>query len=139
MRTQVVIVGAGPSGLLLGQLLGKHGIANIVLEQRSAEYVLSRIRAGVIEKWSADLLDEAGAGARMHREGLLHDGIELCFDGQRHRIDFQDLIGKSVVIYGQTEITRDLMNAIKVGTALDGELVAFAEKILKLYAPTTDP
>jgi p-hydroxybenzoate 3-monooxygenase len=111
MRTQVVIIGAGPSGLLLGQLLGKHGIANIVLEQRSPEYVLSRIRAGVIEKWAADLLDEAGAGTRMQREGLIHDGIELCFDGLRHRIDFQDLIGKSVVIYGQTEITRDLMQA----------------------------
>src|SRR5580704_10206367 len=110
MRTQVVIVGAGPSGLLLGQLLGRHGISNIILEQRSAEYVLSRIRAGVIEKWSADLLDEAGVGSRMHREGLIHAGIELCFDGQRHRIDFQDLIGKSVVIYGETEITRDLMS-----------------------------
>src|SRR5580698_4640979 len=75
MRTQVVIIGAGPSGLLLGQLLGKHGISNIVLEQRSAEYVLSRIRAGVIAKWAADLLNEADAGARMQREGLIHGGI----------------------------------------------------------------
>jgi p-hydroxybenzoate 3-monooxygenase len=109
-RTQVVIVGAGPSGLLLGQLLGKSGISNIVLEQRSPEYVLGRIRAGVIENWAAELLDLAGVGDRMHREGLVHKGIELCFDGQRHRIDFDDLVGKSVVIYGQTEITRDLMN-----------------------------
>jgi p-hydroxybenzoate 3-monooxygenase len=115
MRTQVVIVGAGPSGLLLGQLLGKHGISNIVLEQRSAEYVLSRIRAGVIEKWAADLLNEADAGARMQREGLIHGGIELCFEGQRHRIDFQDLIGKSVVVYGQTDITRDLMKGRAAG------------------------
>jgi p-hydroxybenzoate 3-monooxygenase len=111
MRTQVVIVGAGPAGLLLGQLLSRSGIANVVLEQRSSEYVLSRIRAGVIEKWSADLLDEVGAGARMHRDGLKHDGIEICFGGQRHRIDFNELIGKGVIIYGQTEITRDLMLA----------------------------
>jgi p-hydroxybenzoate 3-monooxygenase len=110
-RTQVVIVGAGPSGLLLGQLLGKNGISNIVLEQRSAEYVLGRIRAGVIEKWAAELLDQAGVGGRMQREGLIHQGIELCFDGQRHRIDFEALVGKSVIIYGQTEITRDLMHA----------------------------
>jgi p-hydroxybenzoate 3-monooxygenase len=109
-RTQIAIIGAGPSGLLLGQLLAKSGVSNIILEQRCAEYVLGRIRAGVIEKWSADLLDEAGVGARMHRDGLTHEGIELCFGGQRHRIDFSDLVGKSVVIYGQTEITRDLMN-----------------------------
>jgi len=109
MRTQVAIIGAGPSGLLLGQLLSKHGIDNIVLEQRSAEYVLGRIRAGVIERGTSELLDEAGVGARMHREGLVHEGIELCFDGARHRIDFDELIGKSVIVYGQTEITRDLM------------------------------
>jgi p-hydroxybenzoate 3-monooxygenase len=109
MRTQVAIIGAGPSGLLLGQLLSRHGIANVILEQRSADYVLGRIRAGVIEKWAADLLNEAGVGARMHRDGLIHEGIELCFDGQRHRIDFEALIGKSVIVYGQTEITRDLM------------------------------
>ena len=109
-RTQVVIIGAGPSGLLLGQLLGKHGISNIILEQRSANYVLGRIRAGVIEKWAADLLDEAGVSARMHRDGLIHQGIEICFDGQRHRIDFDALVGKSVIVYGQSEITRDLMD-----------------------------
>ena len=109
-RTQVVIIGAGPSGLLLGQLLNKHGISNLILEQRSADYVLSRIRAGVIEKWAADLLDEAGVGARMHRDGLIHQGIEICFDAQRHRIDFNALVGKSVIVYGQTEITRDLMD-----------------------------
>ncbi len=110
-RTQVVIVGAGPSGLLLGQLLSKHGIENIILEQRSADYVLGRIRAGVIEKWAADLLDEAGVGARMHRDGLIHQGIEIAFDGQRHRIDFGGLVVKSVIVYGQTEITRDLMES----------------------------
>ncbi|HEY2418164.1 MAG TPA: 4-hydroxybenzoate 3-monooxygenase [Steroidobacteraceae bacterium] len=110
MRTQVAIIGAGPSGLLLGQLLSKHGIANIVLEQRSADYVLSRIRAGVIEQGAAELLDEAGVGSRMHRDGLTHDGIEISLGGQRHRIDFQALVGKSVIVYGQTEVTRDLMD-----------------------------
>ncbi|MFI4914675.1 MAG: 4-hydroxybenzoate 3-monooxygenase [Steroidobacterales bacterium] len=111
MRTQVAIIGAGPSGLLLGQLLHRHGIDNVILEQRSGEYVLSRIRAGVIEQGAADLLDAAGAGARMHADGLIHDGIEVSFAGQRHRIDFHELVGKSVIIYGQTEITRDLMDA----------------------------
>ncbi len=114
-RTQVAIVGAGPAGLLLGQLLGRHGIANVILEQRSAEYVLGRIRAGVIEKWAADLLDAAGVGERMRREGLVHQGIEVCFDGQRHRIDFDALVGRSVIVYGQTEITRDLMASRAAG------------------------
>jgi p-hydroxybenzoate 3-monooxygenase len=111
MRTAVAIIGAGPSGLLLGALLGQNGIPNVILEQRSADYVLARIRAGVIEKGAADLLDEAGTGQRMHREGLVHDGIELAFSGQRHRINFQELVGRSVIVYGQTEITRDLMEA----------------------------
>ena len=111
-RTQVVIVGAGPSGLLLGQLLHKAGIDNIVLEQRSPDYVLGRIRAGVLEQVCVDLLDEAGVGERMHREGLVHDGIELAFGGQRHRIDLKALTGgKTVMVYGQTEVTRDLMAA----------------------------
>ena len=111
-RTQVVIVGAGPSGLLLGQLLHKAGIDNIVLEQRSPDYVLGRIRAGVLEQVCVDLLDEAGVGERMHREGLVHDGIELAFGGQRHRIDLKALTGgKTVMVYGQTEVTRDLMDA----------------------------
>lgn len=111
-RTQVVIVGAGPSGLLLGQLLHKAGIDNVVLEQRSPDYVLGRIRAGVLEQVCVDLLDEAGVGERMHREGLVHDGIELAFGGQRHRIDLKALTGgKTVMVYGQTEVTRDLMDA----------------------------
>ncbi|HSW22834.1 MAG TPA: FAD-dependent monooxygenase, partial [Burkholderiaceae bacterium] len=110
MRTQVVIVGAGPSGLLLGALLSKAGIDNIIVEQRSGEYVLGRIRAGVLEQVTVDLLDELGAGARMHAEGLPHDGFDLCFLGQRHRIDLHGLTGKRVMVYGQTEITRDLMH-----------------------------
>jgi p-hydroxybenzoate 3-monooxygenase len=110
-RTQVVIIGAGPSGLLLGQLLHRAGIANIVLELRSSDYVLGRIRAGVIEAGTAELLDECGSGARMRREGLPHHGFEICFGGARHRIDLHGLTGKGVLVYGQTEITRDLMES----------------------------
>ncbi|AZV94333.1 4-hydroxybenzoate 3-monooxygenase [Pseudomonas sp. S 311-6] len=110
MRTQVVIVGAGPSGLLLGQLLYKAGIDNIILERQTGEYVLGRIRAGVLEQVAVDLLDRAGVGSRMHEEGLPHHGIELLFKGERHRIDLTGLSGgKSVLVYGQTEVTRDLM------------------------------
>jgi p-hydroxybenzoate 3-monooxygenase len=111
MRTQVVIVGSGPAGLLLGQLLHNSGIDNIILERRSAEYVLARIRAGVVEQGTAELLEEAGVGERMKREGLIHDGTEICVGGVRHRVDFRDLTGKAVTVYGQTEITRDLMDA----------------------------
>src|SRR5438067_9679793 len=111
-RTQVAIVGAGPSGLLLGQLLYKAGIDNIIVERHTGDYVLARIRAGLLEQVCVDLLDEAGAGARMHREGLVHRGIELLFGGARHRIDFDRLTGgKSVTVYGQTELTKDLMDA----------------------------
>ena len=112
MRTQVAIVGAGPAGLLLGALLAKAGIETVIIEQRAPEYVLGRIRAGVLEQVTVDLLDAAGAGTRMHAEGLPHDGIELCFGGARHRIDLHALTGgKRVMVYGQTEVTRDLMGA----------------------------
>ncbi len=112
MRTQVCIVGAGPSGLLLGQLLHKAGIDNVIVERQSGDYVLGRIRAGVLEQVTTDLLDEAGVGARMHREGLPHHGFHMLFDGQRHRVDLQGLTGgKQVMVYGQTEMTRDLMEA----------------------------
>ena len=112
MRTQVAIIGAGPSGLLLGALLAKAGIDAVIVEQRSAEYVLGRIRAGVLEQVTVDLLDGVGVGARMHREGLPHDGFDLCFGGARHRVDLFGLSGgKRVMVYGQTEVTRDLMDA----------------------------
>jgi p-hydroxybenzoate 3-monooxygenase len=111
-RTQVAIVGAGPSGLLLGQLLYKAGIDAIIVERQTGDYVLSRIRAGVLEQVSMDLLDEAGVGQRMHAEGLVHSGFDLLFKGARHRIDMNQLTGgKNVMVYGQTEVTRDLMDA----------------------------
>jgi p-hydroxybenzoate 3-monooxygenase len=111
LRTQVAIIGAGPAGLLLGQLLHNYGIETIILERKDPDYVLSRIRAGVLEQSAVELLDEAGVGQRLHREGLLHDGIELAFGGVRHRIDLKHASGKSVTVYGQTEVTRDLMEA----------------------------
>lgn len=112
MRTQVAIIGAGPSGLLLGQLLHKAGIDAIIVERQSGDYVLGRIRAGVLEQVTMDLLDEAGVGARMHREGLVHGGFDMLFKGQRHRIDLNRLTGgKNVMVYGQTEVTHDLMDA----------------------------
>jgi p-hydroxybenzoate 3-monooxygenase len=111
MRVQVAIIGSGPSGLLLGQLLHRAGIDAIILEQRSSEYVLGRIRAGLLEQGTIGLLDRAGVGARLHAQGLVHGGLEICFDGVRHRIDLHGATGRNVTIYGQTEITRDLMDA----------------------------
>ena len=112
MRTQVAIIGAGPSGLLLGQLLHKAGVDAVIVERQSADYVLSRIRAGVLEQVTTDLLDEAGVGHRMHAEGLVHTGFDMLFQEQRHRIDLHTLTGgKQVMVYGQTEVTRDLMQA----------------------------
>jgi p-hydroxybenzoate 3-monooxygenase len=112
MRTQVAIVGAGPSGLLLGQLLHKAGIDAVIVERQSPDYVLGRIRAGVLEQVCVDLLDEAGVGARMHREGLVHGGFEMLWKGQRRRVDLaKHTGGKQVMVYGQTEVTRDLMDA----------------------------
>ncbi|ROZ78221.1 4-hydroxybenzoate 3-monooxygenase [Ramlibacter sp. WS9] len=114
MRTQVAIIGAGPSGLLLGQLLFKAGIDNVIIERQSADYVLGRIRAGVLEQVTTDLLDECGVSARLHEQGLVHGGIELLFKGARHRIDMRTLTGgKTVTVYGQTEVTHDLMDARK--------------------------
>jgi len=111
ISTRVAIVGAGPAGLLLGQLLTVAGIDNIIIEQRSPEYVLGRIRAGILECLTVEALARAGVDARLREEGLVHHGIELSFGGQRHRIDFHALIGRDVTVYGQTEVTRDLMAA----------------------------
>src|ERR1051325_9724925 len=101
MRTQVAIIGAGPAGLLLAQLLHQRGIESVVLEARSREYLENRVRAGVLEHQSVDILRAAGAGERMMRDGLPHQGIYLHFSGRNHHIDFADLTGKSVMIYGQ--------------------------------------
>jgi p-hydroxybenzoate 3-monooxygenase len=111
LRTKVAIIGAGPAGLLLGQLLHTYGIDNVILERKDRDYVLARIRAGVLEQGTVNLLDEVGVAARLHREGLIHDGIEVAFGGARHRIDMREATGKTVTIYGQTEVTRDLMDA----------------------------
>jgi p-hydroxybenzoate 3-monooxygenase len=112
MRTQVGIIGSGPSGLLLARLLHLQGIDTVIVESRSREYVLGRIRAGVIEQGMADLLREAKVGERMDREGLIHEGINIAFDGRLERIDFPSHTnGKVVMVYGQTEITYDLMTA----------------------------
>lgn len=111
MKTQVAIIGAGPAGLLLGHSLRAEGIEAVIVERASAAYVLGRIRAGVLERTTTDLMDRLGLGARMHAEGLPHDGFNLA-DGERLiRIDIADLVGKQVMVYGQTELTRDLMAA----------------------------
>ncbi len=110
MRTKVAIIGAGPAGLLLGRLLENAGIETVVLERRSQDYVLGRIRAGVLEQGTVELLEKAGVSERMHAEGLVHDGVEFCFDGDKHRFNFRELIGRTVMVYGQTEVTRDLMH-----------------------------
>jgi p-hydroxybenzoate 3-monooxygenase len=111
LRTQVGIVGAGPAGLTLAHLLHLQGIESVVLESHSREYVENRVRAGVLEQGTVDLLREAGVGARMDREGLQHEGIELRFGGVGHRIDFRELVGKSITVYAQQEVVKDLIAA----------------------------
>lgn len=112
MKTQVAIIGSGPSGLLLGQLLLNAGIDNIIIERKNPDYILSRIRAGVLEQGTVDLLREARVNARMDVEGLVHDGFKVAFDGRSEHIDLKGLTGgKTVKVYGQTEVTRDLLEA----------------------------
>lgn len=121
LRTKVVIVGAGPAGLMLGRLLDLAGIDNLILERKSADYVLGRIRAGVLEQGSVDLMERAQVSSRLHAEGLVHDGTVLSFDGDSHRIDFTALVGRHVTVYGQTEVTRDLMAARQGQTIYEAE------------------
>jgi p-hydroxybenzoate 3-monooxygenase len=111
VRTQVAIIGAGPAGLLLGQLLHRAGIEAVILERHTPEYVLARIRAGVLEQGTVDMLELAGCSKRVTAESLTHGGVEISANGRRHRLAFHHLIGKTVTIYGQTEMTRDLMDA----------------------------
>ena len=126
LRTQVGIVGAGPAGLLLAQLLQLAGIESVVLERRSVDYVLGRVRAGVLEQGTVQIVRRAQAHARMEREGLEHRGVELCFAGGRHRIDFGEQGAARMLVYGQDELSRDLVNCRR---ALDGQLVYEAENV----------
>jgi p-hydroxybenzoate 3-monooxygenase len=109
VRTQVGIIGGGPAGLLLSRLLTLRGVDNVVLENRSREYVEARIRAGILEQHTVDTLTDAGVGVRLHREGLEHHGIYLQYPGTRHKLDFPELCGRTVWVYGQTEVTKDLI------------------------------
>jgi len=134
LRTQVCIIGGGPSGLLLSQLLHRKGIDTVVLERRSRDYVMGRIRAGVLEFGMVDLLREAGVGMRMDAEGFVHDGIHLARRNRDFRIDFRGLTGKSVMIYGQTEVTADLYAA---RGAMDGMVIDRAAGV-RPHDPDTD-
>ncbi|MBW0088586.1 4-hydroxybenzoate 3-monooxygenase [Pseudonocardia sp. KRD-184] len=135
MRTQVGIVGAGPAGLLLSHLLARRGIDSVVLEARSREYVEKRVRAGVLEHPTVELLREVGLGERLDREGMAHEGVSLRFDGEEHRIDFADLTGRGIVVYGQQEVVKDLITA----RLADGGDVRFEVSGVQIDDVTTDP
>ena len=135
MKTQVAIIGAGPSGLLLGQLLHRQGIDTVIIEVRSPEYVLGRIRAGVLEQGTVDLLREAGVSARMDHVGQVHEGVAFSFAGRQERIDLKALSGgKTVMVYGQTEVTRDLMD----GRAQSGGVSIYEAENVELHDFYTD-
>lgn len=136
MRTQVAIIGGGPSGLLLSQLLNKAGIATVVLERKSRDYVLARIRAGVLETGAVDLIREAGAGARMEREGQIHEGCYLSSNGHMFRVDFKASAGKTVMVYGQTEVTKDLYDA---QDAIGATVIHEAEDVVLHDVATDNP
>jgi p-hydroxybenzoate 3-monooxygenase len=130
MKTKIAIIGAGPSGLLLGQLLRQAGIDNVVIERQTPQYVLSRIRAGVLEQGTVDLMREAGVSERMDREGLVHEGIDMILGDAAVRVDLKRLTGgKTVLIYGQTELTRDLMDA----RGIDGADIVYAAEDVALH------
>jgi p-hydroxybenzoate 3-monooxygenase len=121
LRTQVAIIGAGPAGLMLGAQLARRGIDSVILEARSRSYIEHRIRAGVLEQGTVDALDEVGAGARVHAEGLVHEGTILRFGGRSHRIDFRALTGQAVTIYSQHDLVRDLI-ALRIASGAPLEL-----------------
>ena len=134
-RTQVGIIGAGPAGLLLSHLLHLHGIASVVIEARSQGHIETRIRAGVLEAGTTDLLTQSGLGARLHREGLRHEGCLIRFAGVTRRIDFQALTGKSVTVYGQHEVVRDLVAA----RARDNGIVHFQAQGVRIEGTGSEP
>lgn len=137
MKTQVGIIGSGPSGLLLSQLLHLHGIDSVILERRSRDYVLGRIRAGVLEQGMVDLMREAGVAERMDREGLIHEGFDIAFGGRRHRIDLAGLTGgATVMVYGQTELTADLFAA---RDAMGGIIIDEADDVVPHDVDTDSP
>ncbi len=126
MRKQVGIIGAGPAGLILSHLLQQQGIDSIIIEKYSQEHVQERVRAGVLEQGTVEMLVELGLGERLKREGLIHYGIELSFLGRRHRIDFKELTGRGITVYGQNEVVKDLTRArIEKG----GEIIFEAENV----------
>jgi p-hydroxybenzoate 3-monooxygenase len=138
LTTRVAIIGSGPAGLFLGHLLTAQGIDNHIIERRSREHVEARVRAGVIEHGVAALFDEAGAGERMRREGLIHHGVEIRFDGERHRIAFEELAdGRGIVVYGQQEAEKDLIALrLAAGAPIDFEAEATAIDGVTSDAPT---
>jgi p-hydroxybenzoate 3-monooxygenase len=133
-RTQVGIVGAGPAGLMLSHLLHQAGVDTVVLEVRDRDYVEQRVRAGVLEQGTVDLLNEVGLGERMGREGLVHGGINLAFAGERHRIDFRELTGRTITVYGQQEVVKDLI-AARIGA---GGAVLFESEAMCIEANGTE-
>lgn len=136
MRTQVGIVGAGPAGLLLSHLLARQGIDSVVLESRSRDYVESRIRAGVLEHGTAETLVETGLGERLQRQGMVHEGIELRFQGDGHRIPLTELTGKTITVYGQQEVVKDLIAA---RLAAGGAILFEAEATEVVDLRSTEP
>jgi p-hydroxybenzoate 3-monooxygenase len=133
-RTQVGIVGAGPAGLLLSHLLAREGIESVILEDRDRDYVEERIRAGVLEQGTVDMLDELGLSERLHAEGMVHDGIEIRFNGEAHRIDFPVLTGKRITVYGQHEVVKDLIAARLAA----GGLIHFGVGDVRVHAIASD-
>ena len=134
MQVQVGIIGAGPAGLILCHLLNRAGISSIVLEKHSRSYVEERVRAGVLEQGTVDLLAEMGLGERLQREGLVHNGIEVQFSGRRHRIDFKALTGKGITVYGQNEVVKDLTDA----RLAEGETIIFEAKDVSIHDVDTE-